>query len=224
MPMQTESSPWTWISRRHLLWSLLLVVSSATGCTRLMTLGALLVYGTDLPPDFKDLQGKRVAVAVMTPNGIQNDASSAILSRQLNALLAANVKKISMVDPQEVDQVARDFPSGSFDMVKLGKRLDADYVVAVQLSDLSLHDGPTLYKGSCKCSVAVYEVNEGATPVFTKDHSNFTAPESGIPKSAMEEAKFQGVYLGLLAKFIAMNFHPHERGADVAIDAAFHAL
>jgi hypothetical protein len=41
---------------------------------------------------------------------------------------------------------------------------------------------------------------------------------------AMDEAKFQGIYLGLLAKFIAMSFHPHERGADIAIDAAFHSL
>jgi hypothetical protein len=224
MPIQPNRSIAASIAGQHLMWLLILLAFTTAGCTRLMTLGALLVYGTELPADFKDLQGKRVAVAVVTPNGIQNDASGAILSRQLNALLAANVKKISMVEAQEVEQVARDFPSGSIDMVKLGQRLDAEYVVAVQLSDLQLHDGPTLYQGRCKCSVSVYKVLEGATPVFAKDHSSFKAPESGIPKSAMDEAKFQGVYLGLLAKFIAMNFHPHERGADVAIDAAFHSL
>jgi hypothetical protein len=189
-----------------------------------MTLGALLIYGTELPADFKDLQGKRVAVAVVTPSGIQNDIPGVLLSRQLNALLAANVKKISMVDAQEVEQVARDLPSGSPDMIKLGKRLDAEYLVAVQLSDLRLDDGPTLYKGSCKCTVSVYEIDEGEAPVFVKDHSNFAAPASGISKTAMDENKFQGVYLGLLAKFIAMSFHPHERGADIAIDAAFHSL
>jgi hypothetical protein len=224
MPSQTHRCKPARYPAQQLCWLLMLMALATAGCTRLMTFGALLIYGTELPAEFKDLQGKRVAVAVMTPNGIQNEASSAILSRQLNALLAANVKKISMVDAQEVDQVARDFPSGSVDMVKLGQRLDAEYVVAVQLSDLLLHDGPTLYKGRCKCSVAVYNIKEGTTPVFVKDHSNFTAPESGIPKTAMEEAKFQGVYLGLLAKFIAMNFHPHERGADIAIDAAFHAF
>jgi hypothetical protein len=70
----------------------------------------------------------------------------------------------------------------------------------------------------------VYKIGDGEPLVFTKDHSNFTAPASGISKMAMDEAKFQGIYLGLLAKFIAMSFHPHERGADVAIDAAFHSL
>jgi hypothetical protein len=224
MPIQISGSMASWIAYRYLLWLLILSTVTSTGCTRLMTLGALLVYGTDIPPDFKDLQGKRVAVAVLTPSGIQNDASSAILSRQLSALMAMNIKKISMVDMQEVDQVAKDFPVGSFDMVKLGERLDAQYLVAVELSDLQLHDGPTLYKGRCKCIVSVYKIGDGEPLVFTKDHSNFSAPSSGISKTAMEEAKFQGVYLGLLAKFIAMNFHPHERGAEVAIDAAFHSL
>lgn len=224
MPIQGTGFVASWNSGRSFLWLLILCILTTTGCTRLITLGALLVYGTELPAEFKDLQGKRVAVAVVTPNGIQNDPASAILSRQLNALLAMNVKKISMVDSQEVDEVSKDFQRGAYDMVKLGKRLDAEYLVAVQLSDLELHDGPTLYKGRCKCMVSVYKVPDGETPVFVKDHSNFSAPASGISKTAMDEAKFQGIYLGLLAKFIAMNFHPHERGADVAIDAAFHSL
>ena len=224
MPFRTKESMNSWIALCRLLWLPTLLVMVGSGCTRLMTLGALLVYGTELPPDFKDLQGKRVAVAVMTPSGIQNDASSAILSRQLSALMAMNVKKISMVDTKEVDQVAKDFPMGSIDMVKLGEKLDAQYLVAVELSDLQLNDGPTLYKGRCKCQVSVYKIGDGEPLVFTKDHSNFTAPASGISKTAMDEAKFQGIYLGLLAKFIAMNFHPHERGADIAIDAAFHSL
>ncbi|MBU6236369.1 MAG: hypothetical protein KGQ51_00990 [Planctomycetes bacterium] len=224
MPIQINRPVISWIACRQLMWLLIISAVATTGCTRLMTLGALLVYGTELPPDFKELQGKRVAVAVATPSGIQNDASSAILSRQLSALMAMNVKKISMVDMQEVDQVAKDFPMGSFDMVKLGERLDAQYLVAVELSDLQLHDGPTLYKGRCKCIVSVYKIGDGEPLVFTKDHSNFTAPASGISKMAMDEAKFQGIYLGLLAKFIAMSFHPHERGADIAIDAAFHSL
>ncbi|MFO0013754.1 MAG: hypothetical protein ACK553_13505 [Planctomycetota bacterium] len=224
MPTQETGSNLAWTATRHLAWLLILSVLASAGCTRLMTLGAMLVYGTEIPADFKDLQGKRVAVAVVTPSGVQNDVPSEILSKQINALLAANVKKISMVDTQEVDQVARDFPRGSIDVIKLGKRLDADYILEVQLSDLELHDGPTLYKGRCECMVAVYEVNGGETPVFVKDHSNFTAPASGLSKTAMDEAKFQGIYLGVLAKFIAMSFHPHERGADIAIDPVFHAF
>lgn len=224
MPIPKIGSMSAWTNSRRMFWLLIVCALATTGCTRLMTLGALLVYGTESPADFKDLQGKRVAVAVSTPSGIQNDVPGAILSRQINALLAANVKKISIIDAQEVEQVAKDFPAGTMDMAKLGQRLDAEYIVAVQLSNLQLQEGPTLYKGRCECSVAVYKMGGGDTPVFTKDHSNFTAPESGISKTAMDEAKFQGVYLGLLAKFIAMSFHPHDRGEEIAIDAAFHAL
>lgn len=224
MPPHQFAPGLSWFFHRGFITLAILVCLSATGCTRLMTLGALLIYGTEIPADFKELQGKRVAVAVVTPNGVNKDAAGVTLSRQINALMAANVKKISMIDPNEVDAVANDFPSGAFDVIKLGKKLDAEYVLAVQLSDIQLHDGPTLYKGRCKCDVAVYEVAEGDLPVFTKDHSNFIAPSNGISKMAMDEAKFQSVYLGVLAKFIAMSFHPHERGADVGIDALFHSF
>jgi hypothetical protein len=222
-PHQFAPGPF-WLFNKGFVGLLILSCLTVTGCTKLMTLGALLIYGTEIPADFKELQGKRVAVAVVTPNGVNKDAAGVTLSRQISALLAANVKKVSMIEPNEVDAVANDFPSGSFDVIKLGKQLDAEYVLAVQLSDLQLHDGPTLYKGRCKCDVNVYEIAEGDLPVFTKDHSSFIAPSNGLSKTAMDETKFQSLYLGVLAKFIAMSFHPHERGADVGIDAVFHSF
>lgn len=192
---------------------------STTGCTKLLTATVLLFKGTDTPAEFKELKEKNVAVAVVTPSGILADRSAVTLAQQVHLLLGQNVKKIKLVSMEEVTQVAREQPSGSDDIVKLGKDLDVDYIVAVQLDDMQLYQGKTLYQGRCHYSVSVFEPKASASAVFHRDVPQFIYPQNGgHPVTDMPESRFESTYLGIIAIRIARYFHPFDATRDVGLD------
>jgi hypothetical protein len=107
---------------------------------------------------------------------------------------------------------------------RLGSQLQADYVLAIDLQNLELKEGATLYRGRCDCSIAVYKVAEGDRAVFRKQIPPLVFPTAGVPVTDMDEAKFQGMYLTMLANRVARVFHPYDASSDVAIDALAYGL
>ncbi len=215
LPMLTGALP--------ILTVALIVCFSSAGCVNLAANLIYAIKGRDLPAEFTELEGKRVAVVVSTAGGINSDATGVLMSRQVHALLKDKVKKITMVKPEEVDQVVMDQPSGPPNMTRLGGQLDADYLVAIDLKNFNLREGKTLYRGSSECSVMVYKIGEGDRPVLHKEFP-FVYPETGVPVTEMNEAKFRTMYLTMLSDRAARTFYPYDPTNDVAIDAAAYGL
>lgn len=197
---------------------------TSTGCITAISNLLYVIKGRDLPAEYADLAEKRVAVVVTTPSGTNADVSGVVMARQVHTLLSKNVKKIKMVNPEEVDEVVRDQPSGSRNMARLGDRLGVDYIVAVDLNGLELKEGATLYRGKCDCSVAVYQMGEGDRPVFRKDMPPFVYPETGLPVTDVSESKFRAMYLTVISERVARTFYPYDPISDVAIDAGAHSV
>lgn len=198
-------------------------VATISGCG-LMANAIYIVKGIDAPAEFDDLKDKRVAVIVSTSAGLNADASGILMSRHINELLARNVKKIEMVNPEEVDHIISDQPLDDRSISVIGSRLRVDYVLLVDVANLKLRDGQTLFKGRSNTSVTAYKVSEGERAVFKKSFPEFVYPQHGAPVTDFDEATFQRIYLSELALRVARTFYPYDPSIDVAKDAAVSSL
>lgn len=211
------------IAQRLLIAVLVVGTVSSTGCITLIS-NLLWVFKGDLAPaEFKELQEKRVAVVVTTDAAGTIDASSVVMSRQIATLLAKHGKKIDVVNPEEVDRAVSDV--GANDVTRIGSRVKADYVIEVNIRDLKLKEGPTLYRGVCDCSLAAYKVADGDHVVFSKEFPQFAYPMTGgVAITETNDATFRGMYLSILANRVARNFYSYDPTTDVGLDAAASSL
>lgn len=202
----------------------LLTIVSTSGCVKMASNIIYLIKGNDAPAEFNGLQDKKVAVVVTNASGMNSDASALILSRQLQTLLATKVKKIHVVSQEEVERAINDQFSNNSNLIGIGRTVGADYLVAVDVQNLKLHEGKTLYRGRCDATMAVYKVSEGDLPVFSKQFPDFVYPEVGAPVLDLDDARFQRAYLAVLAERIGRSFYPYDPGIDVAKDATILGL
>jgi hypothetical protein len=200
------------------------VLMSNTGCVGFLANMIRVVKGTDAPAEFDDLKDKKVAVIASTESGLNADATGIIVSNYVHALLATNVKKIQMVNQEEVGRIINDMPIGEQQMATIGSRLNADYVVSVDVQNLKLHEGKTLYKGRSSTTLTVYKVGEGSSPVFRKLLPEFVYPQTGVPITDVDEATFRQFYLAEISQRVARVFYPFDPTVDVAKDAAVASL
>jgi len=186
-----------------------LLVSSHAGCSMLLT-AAYLLQPADVPAEFAGLAGKRVAV-VCKPI-VELEVSDANSARELAGLVGgqieAAVRKTKVVKQQEVarwidEHAWVDYPT-------LGKALDVDYVVGIDLEGFRLHEGATLYRGKATAHVRVFDVKK-KTAVFEKRLDDYTYPaDSAIPATDRTEVQFRGMFLQMLSLRISRCFHAYE--------------
>ncbi|MEQ1828396.1 MAG: hypothetical protein ABL921_20715 [Pirellula sp.] len=214
------------IIRKNSLLAVMLGIAIVTssGCISFMANMVRVIKGTDAPAEFDEFQNKKVAVVAGTPSGLNADATGIIVSSHVHALLASHVKKIQMVSQEEVTRMIGDEPADKLELSMLGKRLGADFVVVVDVADLKLREGQTLFKGFSNSSVAVYKVNDGSGAVFRKNLTNFTFPNTGVPVTDVDEATFHRFYLKEVAQRLARSFYPYDPTIDVAKDASIVSL
>jgi hypothetical protein len=179
------------------------------GCSTLLTV-AYLVQPADVPAEFKGLKGKHVAV-VCRPI-VELEFSDAGSARELAALvdsqIKTNVRKVAVIGQQEVSRWLDE--NSWVDYPTLGKALDADYVVGIDLERFRLHEGSTLYRGRATATVRVFDVKTGAV-AFEKRIDDFSFPaNSGIPSTDLSESQFRAMFLDMLARRVSRCFHAYE--------------
>ena len=194
---------------RRLCLSLVALLPLLSGCSTLLTV-AYLVQPADMPAEFTGLKGKHVAVVCRPIVELEfSDAGSAReLATLIDAQLEKNVRKIDIVGQQEV---ARWLDEHSWvDYQTLGKSLDADFVVGIDLERFRLHEGSTLYRGRATATVRVYDVAKGDM-AFEKRIDDFAFPaNSAIPATDRSETEFRAMFLQMLSQKISRLFHAYE--------------
>jgi len=211
------------VSRFCLLSLACVAVATASGCG-LLANAIYIVKGVDLPAEFDDLKEKKVAVIVSTEAGLNEDGTATLMTRHISELFARNIKKVEMVNTDEVDRIIHDQPIGDRSISIIGGRLKADYVVLVELTDLKLKDGQTLYRGRSNATVSAYKAGDGDRAVFKKSFPEFIYPQNGAPATDFDEIQFKRIYLSELSMRIARTFYPFDPSIDVAKDAAVSSL
>jgi hypothetical protein len=196
----------------------LLSLPMLTGCSTLLTV-AYLIQPADMPAEFNGLKGKTVAVVCRPIIELEfTDAGSAReLASLVGAQIGSKVRRTRIISQQEV---ARWVDENSWvDYPSLGKSLDADLVVGVDLEAFRLHEGSTLYRGRATAHVKVYEVATKKI-VFEKRIDDFSFPaNTAIPASDRSEAEFRGMFLQMLSQKISRCFHAYESREVFAEDS-----
>jgi len=189
-----------------------------TGCSTLLT-AAYLLQPADVPAEFNGLRGKHVAVACRPI--VELEFSDAGSSRELASLVGSQVQaKVRRSRVIGQHEVARWIDENAWvDYPTLGKSLDADLVVGIDLEQFRLHEGSTLYRGRATARVRVFDVATKEV-LFEKRFDDFSFPaNSAIPATDRSEPEFRGMFLQMLSQKISRCFHAYESREVFAEDS-----
>ena len=172
-------------SQRQLFQLLLLLTVAGTltagsGCINLAANLLHAIHGNNRPAEFSGLEGKRVAVVVASDNGLGSDATTALLSSYIQADLNSNVEKIDVIRQEEVEQWLDVHGWTDSDYVEIGTGVKADCVLAVDIMNMSLKNGATLYRGLCDITVSVYDIKSGGKILYRKQIPEFAFRHGNI--------------------------------------------
>ncbi len=208
--------------RSQSLWALLALVASAAGLAvasgcNLVATAMYVIEGTNTRADFDKLKGKRVAVICrpVTSLHFRDSSVSRDLAKQVGILLEKKVPKISLIDQRDVFEWADE---NSWDeYYEIGKALNAEMVVGLDLEEFSLYQGQTLYQGKANLKIMVYDVAKGKDPVFERNLPQAVfPPNAAIPAGEKPEPQFRRQFVNHLAQLIARYFYDHDATVDFA--------
>ncbi len=211
-----------WIRPRQMLLLSLLALGliTQTGCLGIMANLMNVVRGHTVKAEFNGLEGKRVAVVTLTDSSqYSDDASARILGRRVSDILNTEVKNVKIVREDEVQQWRDRNGWDAIEFLDIGRGVKADKVVGIEMTNLRLKDGATLYRGRAEVTVSVYDIASGSLE-FRRHLDEFTYPvTAGMYTSETTETKFRGLFLGVLASKIGRYFHGYDFSDTVALDA-----
>ena len=206
-------------SWHRLFFSLLLLPFA--GCAANLLAGALYVLdGTNVNAEYKGLKGKRVAVVCRQLASQQyNDPNvTRDLAKLIGQRLSTNVRKIKVIDQQEVANWTDANQWEEF--TEIGKALEADLVVGIDVEDFRLLQGQTLLQGRSNVQIKVYDLKDENKVVFEKfPRQSVYPPNTGIPTQEKQLQQFRREYLNILADEIARHFYDHDSRSTFALDS-----
>lgn len=206
---------------RRTLGTLVFVMTFAStcGCTSMLFTAAYLFKGNDAPPECDKLREKRVVVVCRAMVTLQYNLARVDqdLAQEVGVLLRQNVPKIKVVDHRKVAEWMDEHTWE--DYVEVGKALNADLVVGIDLERFSLHKSQTLYQGRASTEIKVYDCHTGKL-VFRKRPSEAVYPPNReVQASEMQESDFRRQFVRVLADQLARHFYAHDRYENFALDA-----
>jgi hypothetical protein len=180
------------------------------------------MVGADMiPPQFEELKESRLAIVTSTESShYKDDVSAQILSKSVGAILTQKVDDVKLVRQSEIDQWRDRVGWENNDVVAMGKAVEADKVVAIDLDNMQLRDGKSMYRGSADVVVTVYDCETG-DELYRREVDEYTFPRTaGQHITETSEARFRKVYLGMLASEIGRSFHAYDLSDTFALDGA----
>jgi len=200
---------------------MLAIVLTQTGCLGLVSNLMNVVGANRIPADCEELKDSKVAVVTMTDQSqFSDDIAARLLTRKLRDILSMEVKGMTLVHEEAVQQWRDVHGWDNVDFLQMGQDLKAEKVLAIELTDMRLRDGATLYRGRAAVLMTVIDVEEEKT-IFKKEIDEYTYPvNAGQYTNETTETKFRKVFLGMMARRIGRVFHPYDFADTVALDAA----
>lgn len=196
-----------------------LVLLLSTGCVQMAANLINVIRGPSIPAEFKGLEKKNVAVVCRTENGVLADEPGIRLAGNVRGILAQNLPKTKFVMQEEIDRWLHGKGGGDDEFIDIAKGVKCDYLIAIEMQNLRIKDGATLYRGKSDVSLAVYETSSGKI-VFRKSLPDYTYPlMAGVSTTESDDDRFRRAYLLTLAGKLSRFFYAHEIGQDMAIDA-----
>lgn len=214
------------LSRRGALWKAcvglaLCSLLMQTGCVGALAQLLYVVKGHKLKAQFPGLQEKTVAVVCVTDSTAYGpDTLSSTVNKAVSLQLKQNVRKCTVVSPAKVSQWIDSNGWNQSNFVEIGRGVEADMVVAIDLGSYTIKEGQTLYKGRCDLTVTVYDISQGGKVVYSTGATDYTFPPNGRPAIQTTERQFETVYLAKLTDQIARLFYDSDALDKVAEEAS----
>ena len=192
------------------------------GCVGFLAQVIYTIKGHDVQPNFKGLNGKRVAVVCVSdasaygPDTLTYTVAQAVGIRLANGL----DEESQIIAPARIEQWIDNNGWNETQYVELGKGVEADMVVAIEIASYSLTEGSTLYKGRADVSVTVYDIEKDGQVPYSATPNHFVFPKHGRPATQSTEREFEAFYLAQLTTMIANHFVVHDKLESFARDAA----
>lgn len=192
-----------------------------TGCVGMLAHGLYVIKGNKVSAAYDNLAHKRVAVVCVAGSPASGPASPPdMIAREVGRMLSQRVDNIEMVRPDEVaDWIDRN-QWNEIDYVEVGRGVQADLVVALDLESFRLKDGGTLFKGRATAHTTVFDIQNNGKVVFESSTYEFTYPENGARHTTeISESAFRRAFIRGLARQLAKDFFDYDRDEDFAYDA-----
>lgn len=209
-----------WLCLGKSLLAMAMLVAPLAGCASTLATAMYVIKGTNVDAEYAGLKEKRVAVVCRQLASLQYRDSNVPrdLATHIGNALATNVPKITVIDQQDVAQWTDENEWEEF--TEIGRALEADMVVGIELEDFRLHQGQTLYQGRANVEIKVYDLKDGGKMVFSKTPKpSIYPPNAAVPTSEKQEGQFRREYVRVLAEEIARHFYDHDSRVNFAIDS-----
>jgi hypothetical protein len=179
--------------------------------------------GPRIEAKFDGLEGKRVAVVCMMNDSMYGGVglTSTQVASMMEYLLRQNVPDVDVVDQDEVSDWLDTNDWDESDFLEIGRGVNADMLVAVDLDSFSLHESTTLFKGRAAATTKVYDITRGGKEVFRTTDPEFTFPKTHpVHETATSARAFERVFIQVLSEHLAKNFYDYNLQEDFARDGA----
>ncbi|GIW86723.1 MAG: hypothetical protein KatS3mg108_1047 [Isosphaeraceae bacterium] len=222
-------------SRRHFVALMLSAASAPTlaGCDPRQAAYFLQPFEAKIPAPCPSLKGKRVVILTSVGGGLPSDQLSVDreISRRLAAILRDKIKKIDIVNPDEVQTWAQAKPTWT-DPADAARAFEADIVIFLEVREFQVQNpsSPGLYEGRSNIHIQVTELAhptdsrgkpmtdrpKQAQVIHESDRSTVFPITGHIPVEAgISPAVFRNRFLEIVTAELSWEFVEHARGDDI---------
>jgi len=199
----------------------LILLLGAGGCANVLATAMYVVRGTNVPPEYEGMKGKKVAVVCRALVGLkyQDSRVAKDLAHEVGRLLKTNGSKIEVIDARKVDKWTDE--NSWDDYGEVGKAVNADLVLGIDMEHFELYQGQTLYQGRSNLTVHLYDCKKENDVVFEKTLPQCVyPPNTCVQTSEKQESQFRREFIQVLADQIGRYFYEHDPNADLGLDTA----
>ena len=204
------------------LFLLAMLVVSFSGCIGALSQLMYVIKGPNAPAAYDGLIGKRVAVVcVSDASAYGPDTLTYTISKAVGMKLAQGVKKIDIIPTSKVESWVDQNGWDELNFSALGKGVDAERVLAIEVASYSIHEGATIYKGRAELTVTVYDMekNAGSQVAYSFGPQEFSFPKNGSPAIQSNDRQFEAFFLARMTQSISDHFMKHDQFESFADDA-----
>ncbi len=209
-------------SRRLRLFTVLplvLLTFAAAGCMGPVLTAMYLFGAADVKAQYDGLKKQKVVVVCNRSDlDYSNNANAEKhLARQIGLHLKANIKSIKLIDQQKVERWMDE--NQWEESIEIGKALEADKVVEVDLQQFSILLGQTLYQGKANYVLRVIDCETGETAYDVTPNPVCWPPNTPVPTQEKPERQFRKQFVGILSQQIARHFYSYDHRTHFAEDS-----
>lgn len=177
--------------------------------------------GDKIDAEFDGLQGQQVAIVCVSNASATGPASIAsMVERSVGMLLKQKGRDIRVIHQEDVAKWIDTNDWDQMDYREIGRGVGADMVLAIDLDNITLHEGRTLYKGRADVTVTVYDMKAEGQVAFRRSLPEFSFPQNAArPVTEMSEGRFRALFVEVLAQQVARYFCAYQIQDDFARDA-----